>query len=178
MLDFLKRRLPDNREIVLALSMAAFLVFTWSLRSFFYNVPAFLLSYSLGEILAIAAYMLAFALLETTIIMLVMLALAVVLPGPLLRNGFSYKTAFLLLALGAVSIHLQFIMTNQPKINFLLFELGRGLAVWLAAVLLTRYVAAIQKIVMDVLDRLTIFIYIYIPLGLLSLVVVLIRLVW
>ncbi len=177
-LNFFQRRLPARNEMFLALSMAAFLVFTWSVRALFFNFPAFLLSYTVGEILVISAYMLAFALLETLLATLLILVLAVVLPSALLKEGFSYKAAFFFIAFGVISIHLQYMMTNQPKISFLLIELGRALALWLIPVLLVRYVNLVRRIVMDVLDRLTIFSYIYLPLGLLSLLVVTVRLLW
>lgn len=162
----------------LALSMAAFLVYTWSLRGLFFKFPAFMLSYTLGEILAISAYMLAFALLETLAVMLVMVLLAIILPGVLLKEGFSYKATFFFIALAAISIHLQYVMTNQPKISFLVLELGRALVLWLVPVLLVRFVRIIRRIVMNVLDRLTIFSYIYLPLGIISLLVVTVRLLW
>jgi hypothetical protein len=73
---------------------------------------------------------------------------------------------------------MQYVMNNQPKMNFLLLELGRALALWLIPVLLVRYVSVVRKLVMDVLDRLTIFSYIYFPLGLISLLVVAVRLLW
>jgi len=176
--DFFKRRLPARNETLLVLSLAAFLIFSWSLRTLFYQVPAFILSYNLWEILSIAAYMLAFALLETLLATLFTVILAVILPAVLFRDGFAYKASFALLAAAAISIHLQFVMTNQPKINFLLLELGRGFALWLVPVLLTRYVGFLRKIVLDVLDRLTIFSYLYLPLGIISLLVVIVRLLW
>ncbi len=176
--DLFNHRLPTRNEIFLALSMAAFLVFTWSLRALFFNFPAFMLSYTIGEILVIAAYMLAFALLETLAVMLVVLPLAIILPGGLLKEGFSYKTSFFFIAFAIISIHLQYMMTNQPKISFLALELGRALILWLVPVLLVRFVSTIRRIVMDVLDRLTIFSYIYLPLGVISLLVVTVRLLW
>jgi hypothetical protein len=176
--DFFKRRLPARTEMFLALSMAAFLVFTWSMQALFFSFPAFLLSYAVGEILVIAAYMLAFALLETLLVTLALVVLAVILPGALLKEGFSYKASFFFIAFGAISIHMQSVMTNQPKTSFLLFELGRALALWLILVLLVRYVGLARKIVMDILDRLTIFSYIYLPLGMISLLVVAFRLLW
>ncbi len=175
---FIEHRLPARNEMFLALSMAAFLVFTWTLRALFFNFPAFMLSYSMGEILVIAAYMLAFALLETLLVMLVMVFLAVLLPGVLLKDGFSYKASFFFIAFAVISIHLQYIMTNQPKISFLALELVRALILWLVPVLLVQFIKILRKIVMDILDRLTIFSYIYIPLGAISLLVVLIRLLW
>lgn len=178
LLDILKNRLPARTEMLLALSTAAFLVFTWSMRALFFNFPAFLLSYTAGEILVIAAYMLAFALLETLLVTAVLIAVAAVLPGRLFKEGFSYKASFLLIVFGAISVHMQFVMTNQPKTDFLLLELVRALALWIVPVLLTHFLAPVRKIVLDVLDRLTIFSYIYLPLGALSLLVVTFRLLW
>jgi hypothetical protein len=178
LLKFSKNRLPATNEIYLALSMAAFLVFSWSLREFLFNFPAFMLSYGLGEILVIAAYVLMFALFETLVVMFVAVFLAVILPWGLLKNGFAYKASFLFIAFGFISVKLQFVMTNQPKPEFLLWELVRALVYWLVPVLLTHYIAFIRKIVLDLLDRLTIFSFIYIPLGALSLIVVFVRLLW
>jgi hypothetical protein len=176
--DILKHRLPARTEMLLVLSTAAFLVFTWSMRALFFNFPAFLLSYTLGEILVIAAYMLASALLETLLVTFVLIAAALILPGRLFKEGFSYKASFFLIAFGVISIHMQFVMTNQPKPDFLLLELVRALALWIIPVLLTHFLAPVRKIVMDFLDRLTIFSYIYLPLGLLSLLAVTFRLLW
>jgi hypothetical protein len=177
-IELIKQRLPARNEILLALSMAAFLIFTWSLRALFFNFPGFMLTYTPGDMLVIAAYMLAFALLETLLVMLLLLTLAVLLPGILLKDGFSYKASFLLIAFAIISIHMQYVMTNQPRINFLALELGRALFLFLVPVLFVHFVGIIRKIVMDILDRLIIFSYIYLPLGVISLVVVAARLLW
>ncbi|RJP52713.1 MAG: hypothetical protein C4583_06110 [Anaerolineaceae bacterium] len=176
--DFLKRGLPAKSEMFLVLSTAAFLIFTWSVRTLFFNFPAFLLSYTIGEILVIAAYMLAFALFETLLATLLLIIMSALLPGGIFKEGFSYKASFFLIAFGAVSIHMQNVMTNQPTTDFLLLELGRALTLWLVPVLLTRYVNVVRKIVLDILDRLIIFSYIYLPLGIVSLLVVAFRLLW
>ena len=90
----------------------------------------------------------------------------------------SYKASFFFLASGVIFIHLQYGLTNQPTLNFLLRELGLILVLWIIPVLLTRYIGIVRKIVLDILDRLTIFSYLYLPLGVISLVVILIRLIW
>lgn len=175
--EFFTQRLPEKKELTLALSGLTFLVFGWQLRALFYNFPAFLLSYTVGEILVIAAYMLAFALIETAVVMAFVLVLAIILPHKLFAEGFSYKSFFLFLSLGAVSVYLQYVMNNQPKIAFLARELAYGLAAWILLSLLTYFVPVVKKIILDILDRLTIFTYIYIPLGILSLLVVTFRLI-
>lgn len=177
-LELFTKRLPEKKEITLALAGLTFLVFGWELRALFFNFPAFLLSYTVGEILSITAYMLSFALLETTIVMVLALFMAIILPRKLFAEGFSYKAFFLFVGMAAISIHLQYVMNNQPKISFLVRELAIGLAIWILFSLLTYFVPILKKIVLDVLDRLTIFSYIYIPLGFLSLFVLTFRLLW
>jgi hypothetical protein len=177
-LEFFTKRLPEKKEITLALAGLTFLVFGWELRTLFFNFPAFLLSYTVGEILSIAAYMLSFALLETAIVMVFALFVAIILPHKLFAEGFSYKAFFLFVGMATISIHLQYVMNNQPKISFLVRELAIGLAIWILFSLLTYFVPIVKKIVLDILDRLTIFSYIYIPLGFLSLFVVTFRLLW
>lgn len=176
--ELIKRRLPANNEIFLALSVATLLVFSWSLRSLFYNAPAFFLAYTLGEFLAIAAYMLAVALFETLLVTLFAIFLAFILPGVVLRDGFAYKASFLFIALAIISIYLQFNMTNQPKISFLVMQLVLVLVLWIVPVLIVHFIASLRKFILDLFDRLTIFSYIYLPLGVVSLFVVIVRLLW
>jgi len=176
--EFLKRRSPAKNEIFLALSVLTLLVFSWELRSLFFNAPAFFLSYTLGEFLAITAYMLAVALIETSLMILVVVILALLLPGIVLRDGFAYKAAFLFIAIAIISIFLQFNMTNQPRINFLVTQLILILVLWLVPVMLVHFIAPLRKFILDLFDRLTIFSYIYLPLGVFSLFVVIVRLLW
>lgn len=176
--EFLKRRIPAKNELFLTLSVATLLVFSWELRSLFYNAPAFFLSYTLDEFLSIAAYMLATALIETLLAVLLVTILAIILPGMVLRDGFAYKASFLLIALAIVSAVLQFTMTNQPKLNLLLAQPIIIFVLWLVPVLLIHFITPLRKFILDLFDRLTIFSYIYLPLGFLSLLVVIVRLLW
>jgi hypothetical protein len=176
--DMLKRRIPARNEVVLVFSIAAFCLFSWELRNYFYQFPAFMLSYRLDNLLSIATYALSFALFETMLTMAVMLLLAFILPGFALRDGFGYKGSFFILACAVTSIRLQLLMSNQPKPQFLLMELARLLTMWLVPVLLIQFIPAVRKIVLDILDRMTIFNYVYIPLGGISLLIVVIRNLW
>ena len=176
MLEILKRRLPTRADTFLALSVATLLIFSWELRSLFYNAPAFFLSFTLGEFLSITAYMLAVGFLETLASTLFAVVLAVLLPGIVLRDGFADKASFLFIAAAAVSINLQFNMSNQPDVAFLVGQLVFLLLLWLGSVILVHFVAPLRKITLDIFDRLTVFTYIYLPLGALSLLVVMFRL--
>ena len=176
--EFIKRRLPARNDIFLALSVATLLIFTWELRSLFFNAPAFLLSYTAGQILSITAYMLGVALLETLAVMLTVIVLAVILPCVVLRDRFSCKASFLFIALAVVSIQLQFTMSNQPRISYLAGKLFLAFILWLAPVLLVQFIPRFRTFILDLFDRLTIFSYIYLPLGVLSLLVMVVRLIW
>jgi hypothetical protein len=141
-------------------------------------LPALILSYNLWDLLSIAAYALAFALVESILTLAFFVALAFILPGFAMRDGFSYKASFAIVSASAVAIYLQAVMSNQPTTQFLLLQLARFGVLWLVPTLLTRYVPFVRKFVLDVLDRLTVFNYIYPPLGILSLLVVILRNLW
>src|SRR5512143_537006 len=93
-MGFLSRRLPDRRAFLLVYGGVVFIVYSWALRGFFYQLSSFILYHSVGDILAIFAYMMALALLESVAAMAVLLLAAILLPEAWFRQGFAYK-AFL-----------------------------------------------------------------------------------
>jgi hypothetical protein len=174
----IKRRLPAGNDIFLALSMAVFLVFSWSLRSMFFTFPSFRLAHTTGDILTIVVYMMAFALVDALGVVFFLVLLAVLLPGGVLKAGFSYKASFFFIASTIVLIRIQYDLTDQTPLSYLALQFGLLILLWLVPVLLTHYIQAVRKVVLDVLDRLTIFTYIYLPIGMVSLLVVIVRLLW
>lgn len=90
----LLNRLPERREMRYAYGGIVFLIYSWALRGFFYQLSSLILYHSLEDILSILAYMMALALLESLAVMALSLIVAAVLPGGWFREGFGYK-AFL-----------------------------------------------------------------------------------
>lgn len=172
----LYKRLPAPNEINLVLGVIIFAVHTWSVRSFLYRIPSFLLYTNPFEIFSIFCYMMAFALLESLIVMMGLLLLAAVLPGHWLKEGFAYKGFVIILACASASIWLQGNVNNQFPPKALLYTLmlivflGILIFLWLVYKL-----PSLQRFVLMLEDRIAIMRYVYVPLGLLGIVVVVIR---
>jgi len=174
--DFFTRRFPTRIEIFAVFGAAVFFVYTWSIRGFLYKIPSFVLYFSIGEILAVFSYMMAFALLESVLVTGGLVLLGFFLPGIFLRQGFTYK-GFLALLVGAVTmIFFQGALKNETM-DFVLFYKGAGLAILILAglIVLIEKIKFFKQAVNYVVDGVAVFTYLYVPLGVISLAVVVIR---
>ena len=120
-MSFIQRRLPRVEEILDVLGVSVFVLFSWSLRGFLYNLPSFLHSLSVGAILGILCYMMAFALLESLLLVCCLLLISIVLPGKWYRDGFAYKGFLTILVISITSIQIQSILSaDWPSKEILL----------------------------------------------------------
>jgi hypothetical protein len=175
-MGFLARRLPGRQDVLYALGGVVFVIYTWALRGFFYQLSSFLLFHSLGDILAIFAYMMALALLESILAMAALLGLAVVLPPVWFRNGFGYKAFLTLLVAGAGAVALEHYLTKSMTEAALLYGgLGLALLALVGLILFFEYAPRLKGLLLNGLERLQVFTYLYVPIGVLSLLVVFIR---
>jgi len=171
-----KRKLPLWSEVQAVFGLLVFAVFSWSIRGFLYKLSAFLLYHNLGDIFGIFSYMMGIALLESAIIMLVLLSLAVILPKEWFRTRFGYKASLLTLVAGSTMIYLQSILTFRlPSVRTLILLLAIPLAVWIVLLFLVTKVKSFRVVLDFVLDRVSVFLYLYVPLGIIGLVVVAFR---
>ena len=176
-MDFLKRRFPDRRDTTLVFSAVMFAVFAYAARDYIYKFPSFILYFNLWDTFGVLAQYLTFALLESLLMTGLIVALAFLLPSAWLRTGFGYKGFITVLVLTAAALYLKAVMTNQPTIRFLVTTVIVSFLAWIGLLFLTRW-QSFQRLLLDLADRLTIFLYVFHPLSLLSLAVVAIRLIW
>ena len=181
-LNFFRKRLPELSEFYTVLGVVVFVVFGWSVRGFLHEVPSFINYFRVGQILAIFAYMMGFALLESLLVAFGLGLLSVLLPAPWFRNGFVYKSFVTLLWGGIAMLWLEntFMSWNNrfPPLDLLLTFSGITLGAWVILLVLFQYLKPLQKALLFIADRIGVMVYLYVPLGLLGLVVVLIRNLW
>lgn len=171
------RRLPDWRQILPVMGVIAFPIYTWGILGYLWRIPSLLLNLSLADTFGVGAYLLSFALLETLAVTLILLALSFVLPQPWLRDQFIPMGTAIALMLAIWALTLQWSMKYRAWTLVLL-------ALWnLAFVLLCIFVFRLvhrrpkmKYHLASLADRLVVLMYLYLPLSLVSLVVVAIRL--
>jgi hypothetical protein len=185
LIEAIHRRLPARHESLQVFGVVLFAVFGWSIRGFLYKIPSFTLYFDLTANLTILAYMLAFALLESALVMLFLLLLSVIFPARAFQHGFAYKAFIIILVATTASITFEswykiaFFKDMMAGMSYMVtpFLIGIAVSILLLIALLWVFHAwpRLQKVVSVLMEQLSIFTYIYVPLGLVGLVVVLIR---
>jgi hypothetical protein len=173
-------RLPNLPAVLQVYAVIAVMLSGWTIVAFLWKLSAWLLLLTLGEISAIFSYGMAANFLESLIVLSLLLAAAVLLPAPSLRADFALRGS--ILAIGLIGALMAFVGMHRQ------FGMEAGLALILgpvASLVVTGFVLvlvsrqgggnAVRAGVLWISDRLTIFLYILLPLFLISSAYVVVR---
>lgn len=177
----LASRRPSRAEVWPVFSVFAFLVYSWALYRMFWYIPSWIEYLSLGNILVIAAYTLGFALLESGVMLGLTLLLCLAFPPRWFRQQFTAQASALAAVLGggAFLIQRQASMIYDWTTGVIYAGMGGvliGVVIFvLASAWLFRRFPILPRLVCAIAERMTIFALLYIPLGVLGVVVILLR---
>lgn len=125
------------------------------------------------EIAEIFAFMMGFAFLESLLVTGVLALLSAILPAQWLRDGFAYKGFILMVVATTAAIIFQRNLEGElppPQILALYWVVPLVLTVVIIGAIQVRPRA--QSILLKLADRISIMLFLYVPIGLLSLIVV------
>jgi hypothetical protein len=147
----------------------------------FYEVPSWIHYLAIGDILVLVAYTLAFAFVESLLLFTFICLISLCLPVRVFKNKFIAQGSLFvgLICLSAVTVQrrLGWLVELQSWqiINYpLLFVVLLFGIAFLSAWIYDRF-ASLPKYINRIAERFTVFSYIYVPVSLLSLVVVILR---
>jgi hypothetical protein len=184
-LELMRKRLPITADILRLFNIVLFVVFSWSIRGFLFEIPAFLLYLSLPDISQILFYMLAFALLESIFVTGGLVLVSMILPSNWFRSGFAYK-GFLIILAATIGLILfqgyykigffQDLMRNDYS-DFKPILAGLMVSILSLTILfwLFHIKPRLQKYLSVLIEQFSVFGYIYLPLGVIGFLVVIIR---
>ena len=179
LLDISGQKLPSRRESTLLLAACVLPVYGWSIFMYFWEVPGWEKYLSAWDIANILAYVLALALMESLLLFSVLVLLRVLLPTRMVRDRFVAKaTMFVgMNVLWAILLHLT-ILSDQ----ILIWTVGRYVlcvAVYLLSMIFSWAFVHFSEFfaarIEDLVDRMTVFVYLYVPLGVFSTLTVIAR---
>jgi hypothetical protein len=158
------------------LSIAVFICFSWSIFSFFYKLSSFVLYLSLGEIASVFAYMMMVALLESLAATGFLVLLSALLPASWMKHGFAYK-GFVILVIASINALLfqKSLDTVFPSILSLAAFSLLPIAFIVIMIQLLRSKPTLQNLIGKIQDRFLVMSLVYIPIGVLCLIVVTFR---
>lgn len=174
-----KRKLPTEQETRLVFAACAFLVYSWTIIVYLWEVPGWQKYLSAGDIAAILAYALASALIESVLLFSAFILLRVLLPIQVFKDRFAGKAAALLFmnALWAILLHLMIlsdqILTWTPRryvVSAIVYLLSIVFS-WAFVHISDFFARHIEELV----NRMTVLLYVYVPFGVFGMVVVVVR---
>jgi hypothetical protein len=162
--------------MIAVLAVAVFLCFTWTMIGFFNKLSSFILYFTPGEIANIFAFMMAFALLESLAAAGLLVLISAVLPSSWLKEGFAFKGFVILLVATITALLFQkALQFSFPSMQILLTYSLLPLLLIVLLLWLIHSQPRAQNLLLNVQDRIQIMLFIYLPLGILCLLVVMAR---
>ena len=172
------KRIPAWGQVAPVYSVIVLMVYAWTIVWFFWKLPSWLFFLNTGEIMIVLAYAFATNLVESLAILCAPLAMSMVLPKTWFYDRFVARGAALVISgLGYMMVLANQFKTKDdyPSLTLKGWSLGLAVVLILFIVFLAGRLRLFQKVIEVVADRVIIFLYISVPLSLISLVVVLFR---
>jgi hypothetical protein len=174
--NFIQKRFPNRSEIIPVLGAVVFACFSWMILNFINKLSSFILYFNLGEILAIFAYMMAFALLESLVFIGFLILVSGLLPSSWLKEDFAFKGFIITVIAAITSILFQHALRDDfPSMLMLVTSVVLPILAIAVLIFLIRSMPRVQNILLNIADRLSILLFLYVPIGIISLLVVVYR---
>ena len=169
-------KIPKLEEIAPVYAVIVMMIYPWTLTRYFWKLSSWILFASVGDLAAFFAYMVVVNLLESILILLVPLAMSIVLPGKWFYDRFKTRSvALVLFGLGYLIYLNKNLHADSPfPLTLVRWIPVSGVAI-LVLVFLVDQVGFLRRVLDELANRLTIFLYISIPVSVIALLVVLIR---
>ena len=158
----MSRRLPKLQDIWQVYAVIAVMFAGWTITAFLWKLSAWLLLLNLGEMITLFAYAMAANFLESLIVLLLLLVTCRLLPAHLLRDDFIVRGT--ILAIGLIGSLMAFVGAEMQ----FGFENGSRLLIpplaILALTILVLKTGVLRSTIAWLSDRLTVFLFILLPL--------------
>lgn len=174
------KRLPGKQVLINVYSVIVFMVYTWTILASFWKLPSWLFHLNLGQIASIYAYSLVFDFLDSIISMVFCLLVCI----PLFafwgtEEGFQSRSVItFLILLGSSMLRLTLYRDPQYREDFVNGQLlWWGISFFLAMVisLVVPKINWLKRSLETLADKTVVFLFIYLPLTVISFIVVIAR---
>jgi len=169
------KRLPTFPAIVSVYAVIASMLFAWSILHFFWYLPSWLFFMRVTDLIGVFCYVMVSSFIESLAFLSFLLLLCLILPSIYLKDEFVARgTSIALSAIGLLMLYFRFNISKAFDVPIVWFGAAVILVAAVISFLATRILPMRQTLIW-LSDRLTVFLYILIPLSLLSLLVIIVR---
>lgn len=178
----IQERIPNKLQIVHVFASITFPVYSWATYWALHFVPSLLKSLTILETLIVIAYVYVTALVEIIVLLLSLLIFTVIMPITWLKKGFVAKGTVLmwLIFISAIvaQYNIGYIRVRSDLRDFMIY-IPIVIGIWIVLMLVFSFLISrfpgVEKSVDSLSHRLIAFLYIYIPISILSLIIVIVR---
>jgi len=176
MITAFRKKIPDLEQLAKVYAVIVVMIYPWSMLRFFWRLSSWLYFSTLTDIVLIFTYMVAVNLLESLVVLIAPVFMNLALPAKWFYKDFVSKSSILvLLGLGYFMYFDNHLNSQAPfPLDLVYLTPFIGILILLLAFLLGS-IRIVSDFISEVSNRLIIFLYISIPMSLLSVVVVLVR---
>jgi len=175
-------RLPEGRSILGVYAVAVFLAYSWTMLASFWKVPSWMFFLKIGEILSVYAYAFVIDFAESLLLLVMMLLVGAILPRRWWNAEFkTFGSLWIFVLLGSIMLRLY---TNRAPEYWEDFVYNQwhwwGYTLLLGIILSFMFARFrwLRNALEGLVDRLVVFLYIYLPLTVVSMVAVFARIVF
>ena len=169
-------KIPKLEEIAPVYAVIVMMIYPWTLTRYFWKLSSWILFASVGDLVALFAYMVVVNLLESIVVLLVPILMSIILPQKWFYDRFRTRSISLMVfGLGYLIYLDKKLYADSPFPLTLVRWIPMAVIVIIVLVFLVDRVGLLRRVLDELANRLTIFLYISIPVSVIALLVVLIR---
>ena len=170
------KKFPKIEQIAAVYAVIVMMVYPWTLTRYFWKMSSWVLYSSLGDLANLFAYMLTLNFLESLLILLAPLMLNMILPRQWFYDRFVSRSVLLVvLGLGYLIV----LNRSMYADDTFPWDMVRATPFVMVAVLMLAFlldrIPLVRRVVEELSNRALVFLYISLPLSVISALVVLIR---
>jgi hypothetical protein len=173
----IRNRLPQLSQLLAVYAIGTIFIYTWTLLWFFWKLPSWLFYLNLGEILTSLAYALTLNLFEAVLAASIPVLVAFILPHKWFLETFIARGATLLASLLAYTAYVlyRFPVKEEPPLHLMTTRTPQILIATVLLVFAAGRLPFLRKTIESIADRAIVLLYLFVPMSLISALVVLIR---
>jgi hypothetical protein len=173
----LRNKFPPFHEILGAYATIVFLVYGWTSIAFLWKVPSWLYFLTFRDIAVVLSYILVSSLFESLLLLFLFLSISLALPASWLRDKFLVRGSIVmyLVTFWVAVFDLSSLIQLPSSSTVISVVVGTPLTCALALILADR-LDWVPRSLASLGDRLTIFLYVCLPLSLMGFFVMLLKL--
>lgn len=174
----ISKRIPGWGQIAPVYAVIVLILYSWTILSFLWLVPGWLYYLKAGEIVTVFTYASATNLVESLAVLCVCLLPRILLPGEWFRDTFVARGSALAMSGLGYLMYVAFQYRNKsgyPEFALSLWSLALGAVIILLVVYAAGRFDHVRRGIEGLADRATIFLYVSVPVSVISLAVVAVR---